>query len=155
VIPTVAESPFVIRQHEERRSEPLPLETRPRGFLFIEHGHFWDVIEPEKRSTTRASHVQRDRDHDTPEPRRESTRLIEVSKAPVGSKEGLLCGILGKASIAQDALGDGIRHRLAVSHQTTKCVEIAALRPNDQVPQEVPVLHVSLLIGEDTLVAEL
>ncbi len=37
---------------------------------------------------------------DTSQPRTESTRLVEVPKAPVGSKEGFLCGILGKARVA-------------------------------------------------------
>jgi hypothetical protein len=155
VIPTVAEPPFGVCQHEERGREALPLKVRPRGFLFVEHRHLGDVIEPEKRPSTRASHVQRDRDHDTAQPRAESTRLVEVPKPPVSSKEGFLCRILGKAGVAQDALGNGIRHRLAPSHQAAKRLEIAALRTNDQLPQEVRVLHVSLLIGEDTPVVEL
>lgn len=103
----------------------------------------------------RPSHVQCDGNHDAPQPRTEATRLVQVPKTPVGPKERFLCRIFCKASVAQYTLGHGVRLRLGVAHEAAKRLEIAALRPNDQLPQEVPVRHVCLLIGKDTTVAEL
>jgi hypothetical protein len=131
------------------------LNVRPRRFLVIEHWHIRDIIEAKKCVPARTSHVQCDGDHDAPQPRAESTRLVQIPKAPVGPEEGFLCRIFGKASVAQYSLGNGIRHRLAPAHEVAKRLEIATLRSNDQLSQAIPGFHLCLLIGKDTPTVEL
>src|SRR5205814_8317901 len=110
---TVAESPLIVRQHKERSGQSLPLNVRPRCFLFIEHWHLGDIVEAQKRMPARTTYVQCDGDHDAPQPRNETTRLVQVPKTPVGPKERFLYRIFCKAWVTQYAPGYGVRHRLA------------------------------------------